>query len=103
MVKTQYSPWDQSLVPKLEERAEALEGTFNAQKVANTLCVHATMGRAPGAGLMRELEGRACSLKAQEVVNTLLAHAMEARSTRRTWKTRCERRRRWGGSLGRAS
>jgi hypothetical protein len=59
MAKTRYSPWGQSLVPKLEGRAEALAGTFNAQGVANTLWSYATMGRAPGAGVMRELEGRA--------------------------------------------
>jgi hypothetical protein len=44
---------------KLEGRAEALAGLFNAQGVANTLWSYATMGRAPGTGVMRELEGRA--------------------------------------------
>ena len=34
-------------------------GSFNAQGVANTLWAYATMGRAPGAGVMRLLEGRA--------------------------------------------
>jgi hypothetical protein len=61
----------------MEGRAEALAGTFNAQGVANTLWAYATMGRAPGAGLMRELEGRAEALAdtftAQAVVNTLWA------------------------------
>ena len=37
MAKTCYRPWDQTLVPKLEGRAEGLAGTFNAQDVANTL------------------------------------------------------------------
>jgi hypothetical protein len=58
MAKTRYSPWDQSLVSKLEERVEALAGTFKAQNVANTLWAYATMGREPGAAVMRELEGR---------------------------------------------
>ena len=50
MAKTEYCPWDPSLVPALEVRAEALAGTFNAQNVANTLWAYATMGREPGAG-----------------------------------------------------
>jgi hypothetical protein len=54
---------------------EALAGTFNAQGVANTLWAYATMGREPGAGLMRELEGRAEALadtfNEQGVANTL--------------------------------
>ena len=71
IAKTRYSPCDQSLVPKLEGRAVALAGTFNAQDVANTLWAYATMGREPGAGLMRKLEGRAEALagtfNAQEI------------------------------------
>ena len=62
MAKTHYRPRDPSLVPALEVRAEALAGTFNAQDVANTLWAYATMGREPGAGLMRVLEGRAVAL-----------------------------------------
>ena len=58
MAKTCYCPWDLSLVPKLERRAEALAGTFKAQCVVNTLWAYATMGLEPRAGLMRELEGR---------------------------------------------
>ena len=50
------------MMRRLEGRAEALAGTFNAQAVANTLWAYATMGREPGAGLMRELEGRAEAL-----------------------------------------
>jgi hypothetical protein len=61
----------------LEGRAEALAGTFKAQNVANTLWAYATMGREPGAGLMRGLEGRAEALagtfNAQNVANTLWA------------------------------
>ena len=38
---------------ELEERAEAMAGTFNAQNVANTLWAYAKMGREPGSGLMR--------------------------------------------------
>jgi hypothetical protein len=38
-----------SAVPELEARAEAVEDTFNAQNVANTLWAYATMGRAAGA------------------------------------------------------
>ena len=84
MAKTRYL----ALVPKLEGRAEALAGTFNAQGVANTLWACATMGREPGAGLMRELEGR--------------ARRWRASSRRRTLQKRCGRTRRWGGSPGRA-
>ncbi len=50
-----------------------MAGTFKAQGVANTLWAYATMGREPGAGLMRELEGRAEALagtfNAQGVAN----------------------------------
>ena len=61
MAKNRYSPLDLSLVPELERRAEALAGTFDTQNVANTLWAYATMGREPGAGVMRELEhGAAC-------------------------------------------
>jgi hypothetical protein len=62
MAKSRYRPWDRTLLPELEGRAEALAGTFMAQDVANTLWAYATMGRAPGAGMMRELEGRAEAL-----------------------------------------
>ena len=37
MAKSRYRPWDRTLIPELEGRAEALAGTFNAQNVANTL------------------------------------------------------------------
>ena len=47
------------------------EHTFNAQGASNTLWVYAKMGRVPGVGVMRELEGRAEALagtfNAQEV------------------------------------
>ena len=83
IAKTRYSPRDQSLVPQLEGRAEALAGTFNVQNVANTLWAYATMGREPGAGMMRELEGRAEALagtfSAQGVANTLWAYATMGR------------------------
>jgi len=74
MAKTRCFP---SFVPKLERRAEALEGTFDAQGVANTLWASAAMGRGPGEGLMvtRVLEGRAEELagtpNAQALTNTL--------------------------------
>ena len=49
----------------------------------NTLWAYATMGRAPGAGLMRALEGRAEAVagtfKEQEVANTLWAYATMGR------------------------
>jgi hypothetical protein len=45
------------LMRELEGWAEALAGTFKAQEVANTLWAYVTMGREPGAGMMRELEG----------------------------------------------
>jgi hypothetical protein len=77
MAKSRYRPWDRTLVPELEGRAEALAGTFKAQEVANTLWAYATMGREPGAGVMRGLEGRAEALagtfNAQNVANTLWA------------------------------
>ena len=64
-------------------RAEALAGTFIAQDVANTLWAYATMGRGPGAGVMRGLEGRAEALagtfNAQDVANTLWAYATMGR------------------------
>ena len=44
---------------ELEGRVEAVAGTFTAQNVASRLWSYATMGRATGVGLMRELEGRA--------------------------------------------
>ena len=54
-----------------------MAGTFNAQAVANTLWAYATMGREPGAGVMRGLEGRAEALagtfNAQDVANSLWA------------------------------
>ena len=105
-------------------RSEALAGTFNAQEVANTLWAYATMGREPGAGLMRELEGRAEAMtgtfNTQNVANTLWAYAMmgrgpgagyirelegrtrrwRAHSQSRTWQTRCGRMRRWVGGPG---
>jgi len=60
-----------------------MAGTFNAQNVANTLWAYATMGRKPGAGLMRVLEGRAEAVagtfNAQNVTNTLWAYATMGR------------------------
>ena len=50
MAKSRYRPWDQTLVPELEGRAEAVAGTFKAQEVANTLWAYATMRREPGQG-----------------------------------------------------
>jgi hypothetical protein len=74
-----YRPWNPALVPKLEGRAEALAGTFNAQGVANTLWAYATMGREPGAGVMQGLEGRAEALagtfNTQDLANKLWAYA----------------------------
>jgi hypothetical protein len=83
MAKTRYCPWDPALVPKLQGRAEALAGTFNAQGVANTLWACTKMGREPGTGLMRELGARAEAVagtfKAQNVANTLWAYATTGR------------------------
>ena len=83
MAKTRYRPWDPALVQKLEERAEAVAGTFTPQELANTMCAYATMGREPGAGVMRELEGRAEALAGtfnpQDVANTLWAYATMGR------------------------
>jgi hypothetical protein len=51
--------------------------------VANTLWAYAKIGRVPGVGLMRELEGRAEALagtfNAQDVANTLWAYATMGR------------------------
>ena len=52
MAKTCYRPWDRTLVPELEGRAEALAGTFNTQNVANTLTAYAKIGRGPGVMMM---------------------------------------------------
>jgi len=83
MAKTRYRPWDPALVPRLEGQLEALAGTLTAQDVANTLWAYATMGREPGAGLMRVMEGRAEALAgtftAQDVANTLWAYATMGR------------------------
>ena len=57
MAKTRYNTENSKLITLLYDRAEAVAGTFNAQAVANTLWAYATMGREPGAVLMRELAG----------------------------------------------
>jgi hypothetical protein len=68
------------MMRRLEGRAEALAGTFNAQAVANTLWAYAMMGREPGEGSRRELEGRlAGTMNAQDEVNTLWAYATMGR------------------------
>ena len=77
----------------LEGRGEAIAGTFNPQNVANTLWAYATLGRAPGAGLMSVLEGRAeavaDTLNAQGVANTLWAacvfSTLSASQETKTW------------------
>jgi hypothetical protein len=56
---------DRTLVPKLEERAEALAGTLNTQDVANTLwaaCVFFIFG-APveGSGCMQIVFANCCA------------------------------------------
>ena len=54
-----------------------LAGTLKMKEVANMLWAYAMMGREPGAGVMRGLEGRAEALagtfNAQDVANTLWA------------------------------
>jgi len=91
MAKSRYRPWDRTLVPELEGRAEALAGTFNAQDVANTLWAYARMERKPGAAVMMELEGRAeagaGTFKAQDVANTLWANARMGRERESVVKT----------------
>ena len=76
MAKARYRPWDRTLVPELEGRAEALAGTFNAQEVANMLWAYAKMGREPGAVMMRVLEGgrRVQELALQLVKNLLIVN-----------------------------
>jgi len=58
---------------KARSAKKALAGSFNAQDVASTLWAYTTMGREPGAGVMRKLEGRAeaGTFTAQHVANTL--------------------------------
>ena len=86
MAKTRHSPREQSLIPKLEQQAEAVAGTFDSQSVANTLWAYATMGRTPGAQMMMVLEGRAeavaGTMNAQNVSNTLWAYATMGREPR---------------------
>jgi hypothetical protein len=81
--KAHYTPTNPLVLEALERRAEAVAGTFEAQNVANTLWAYATMGREPGAGLMRALEGRAEAVagtfEAQVVANTLWAYATMGR------------------------
>ena len=79
IAKKRHVPANESLIAELGRKAVATATAFNAQAVANTLWAYATMGREPGAGVMRGLEGRAEALagtfKAQEVANTLWAYA----------------------------
>jgi len=84
MAKAHYTPTNPLVLGPLEQHTEALADTFNTQDVANTIWAYATMGREPGAGLMRVLEGRAEALagtfKAQGVANTLWAYATMGRT-----------------------
>ena len=61
-----------------EGRAEAVAGTFTAQAVANTLWAYARLGRAPGAGLRRQVEERILQLVEdftfQDIVDTQWAY-----------------------------
>eukprot|EP00802_Teleaulax_amphioxeia_P016477 Tamp_16597.p1 GENE.Tamp_16597~~Tamp_16597.p1 ORF type:complete len:359 (+),score=84.46 Tamp_16597:27-1079(+) len=70
------------LVKALEERAEELAGSFQAQNMSNTLWAYATMGRVPGAGLLRRLEERAEAVmetfNPQNVANSLWAASVFA-------------------------
>ena len=50
-----------------EGAGKARVGRVNARRAANTLWAHVIMGRDPGEGLMRELEGQAEALHAQGV------------------------------------
>jgi hypothetical protein len=130
MAKAHYTPTNPLVLEALEQRAEALGGTFKAQNVANTLWAYATMGQEPGAGVMRGREGRAEAVagtfNAQNVANTLWAYAtmgrepgagmmrgLEGRAealggtfnsqgvANTLWAYVCVRMRRWGGSPGR--
>jgi hypothetical protein len=58
MAKAHYTPTNPLVPEVLEQQAEAPAGTFNTQEAANTLWTFATMGREPGAGMMRELQQR---------------------------------------------
>jgi hypothetical protein len=81
--KARYTPTNPLVVDALEHQAEAVAGTMNAQAAGNTLWAYATMGRKPGAGMMRVLEGRAeavaGTMNAQDVANTLWAYARMGR------------------------
>jgi hypothetical protein len=83
MAKAHYTPTNPLVREALEQQAEALAGSFNAQEVANTLWAYATMRREPGAGAMRELGGLAeelaGSFNAQGVADTLWAYATMGR------------------------
>ena len=57
-----------------------MAGTFKAQNVANTLWAYATMGREPGSGLMRVLEGRA-----EALAGTFNAQNVARRGRMLTW------------------
>jgi hypothetical protein len=48
MAKSYHRPWDQTLVPERDGRAEAVAGTLKAQDVANTLMRR--WGGSPGQG-----------------------------------------------------
>jgi hypothetical protein len=71
----------------LEAAALRMIGVFEAQQVANILHIIAKTRFSP----------RDQSLVPQLAVR---AEGLRARSTRRTWQTRCGRMRRWGGSPG---
>ena len=44
MAKARYTPTNPLVLEALEQQAEAVAGTINAQGVANTLWAYATMG-----------------------------------------------------------
>jgi hypothetical protein len=65
-----------------------MSGLFNVMDVANTLWSYATMGREPGEGLIRELEGGTEAL------------AGPTSSRHRTWQTQCGSIQLWDWSPG---
>jgi len=70
---------ERRLLGLMEERAEAISGSFYSKDLANTLWAYATLGSTPAGSLLRALEERVEVISglfiAQEISNTLWAYA----------------------------
>jgi len=87
------------LMRGLEARAEAIAFTFTAQEVSNTLWAYGQMGREPGEGLMRALDGRVGELarfdpQSWRVATSMLADFTKMQEEFETFKTEHEHLRR---------